>query len=198
MDPDFDRVVAFHGHLCMDIALGYRVTRAALRELGCERPKDEELVAEVETDSCSVDAVQSVTGCTFGKGNLVYRPNGKAAYSFFDRKTGRALRIYCHFWEKFDQGEGVEFAKTMNRALSGEASAEERGRFYEWMNQISNRILKMPEEELFKITPIHRDAPPSARIYESAACETCGEWTMQSRLSTQGGKQVCPACLPAA
>jgi formylmethanofuran dehydrogenase subunit E len=73
-DPAFDAVVAFHGHLCLDIAMGYRVAKAAMRELSCERPRDEELVAIVENDSCSVDAVQAVTGCTFGKGNLVYHP----------------------------------------------------------------------------------------------------------------------------
>lgn len=64
----FEQVVTFHGHLCMDIALGYRVAKTALHELSCERPQDEELLAVVETDSCSVDAIQAVTGCTFGKG----------------------------------------------------------------------------------------------------------------------------------
>ena len=100
MEKDFENVVAFHGHLCMDIALGYRVAKAALRELACQRPRDEELVAVVENDSCSVDAVQAITGCTFGKGNLVYRPYGKAAYAFYDRRSNRAVRIYCHFLTK--------------------------------------------------------------------------------------------------
>jgi len=125
MEKDFENVVAFHGHLCMDIALGYRVAKAALRELACERPRDEELVAVVENDSCSVDAVQAITGCTFGKGNLVYRPYGKAAYSFYDRRSHLAVRIYCHFWKNFDQGEGVQFMNQMNRVLSGEATQGE-------------------------------------------------------------------------
>ena len=30
----------------------------------------------------AVDAVQVLTGCTFGKGNLIYRPTGKMAFSF--------------------------------------------------------------------------------------------------------------------
>jgi len=37
-DPEFDAVVEFHGHLCLDIALGYRVAKAAMRALACERP----------------------------------------------------------------------------------------------------------------------------------------------------------------
>lgn len=194
MDKDFENVVAFHGHLCMDIALGYRVAKAALSALSCQRPRDEELVAVVETDSCSVDAIQSITGCTFGKGNLVYKPNGKAAYGFYDRKGGQAVRIYCHFWKDFDLGEGAAFMNQMNRALSGTASQQEVKKFQNAMEEISNRILAAPEEELFTVTPLKGPPPPAARIFKSEACGACGEWTMETRLSTEGGKRLCPSC----
>ncbi|NIT04240.1 formylmethanofuran dehydrogenase, partial [Candidatus Saccharibacteria bacterium] len=46
----FDDVVEFHGHLCPGLAIGFRVARAALDELG-QRAEDEELVAVVENDS---------------------------------------------------------------------------------------------------------------------------------------------------
>lgn len=190
----FDAVAAFHGHVCLDIALGYRVATAALRELACERPRDEELVAVVENDSCSVDAVQAVTGCTFGKGNLVYHPNGKAAYTFVDRRTNRAVRIYCHFWEAFDRGEGVAFAALMNRVLAGQASSAERERFGREMSEISRRILSLPEADLFSISRVDTPPPPGARIFSSAACEQCGEWTMETRLTAVRGKRLCPPC----
>jgi hypothetical protein len=45
----------------------------------------------VENDSCAVDAVQVMTGCTFGKGNLIFRDYGKQAYTFMSRATGKAL-----------------------------------------------------------------------------------------------------------
>ena len=198
MEKDFENVVAFHGHLCMDIALGYRVAKAALRELACERPRDEELVAVVENDSCSVDAVQAITGCTFGKGNLVYRPYGKAAYSFYDRRSHLAVRIYCHFWKNFDQGEGVQFMNQMNRVLSGEATQGEVKAFQKTMEDVSNRILAAPEEELFTITQLKQSPPPSARIFKSTACKGCGEWTMETRLSKKDGRLLCPVCHQAA
>jgi hypothetical protein len=44
----------------------------------------------VENDSCSVDAVRVVTGCTFGKGNLVLRDCGKHVYTFINRNTARS------------------------------------------------------------------------------------------------------------
>jgi formylmethanofuran dehydrogenase subunit E len=192
---DFDAVVAFHGHLCMDIALGYRVATAAQRVLGCARPRDEELVAVVETDACSVDAVQAVTGCTFGKGNLVYHPYGKAAYAFYDRRSGRAVRVYCHFWTAFDAGEGVTFTRLMNRVLGGEATPDEIEHFGREMRDVSHRILEMPEDRLFTVTAIDSEAPPSARIFASAACDGCGEWTMETRLqAAPGGRRLCAPC----
>lgn len=192
--PIFEAVAAFHGHVCLDIALGYRVATAAMRELACERPRDEELVAIVENDSCSVDAIQAVTGCTFGKGNLVYHPYGKAAYTVIDRRAGRAVRIYCHFWEAFDRGEGVAFIALMNRVLAGESSSDERERFGRDMAEISRRMLSLPERELFSVSRVDTPPPPTARIFSSAACEQCGEWTMEVRLVPTHGTRRCPPC----
>jgi len=194
-DPEFDAVVMFHGHLCLDIALGYRVAKAAMRALACERPRDEELVAVVETDACSVDAIQAVTGCTFGKGNLVYRPYGKAAYTFFDRRTGDAVRIYGHFWETFDRGEGMAFTALMNRVLAGGALSDERERFGRTMNDLSLRILATPQDQLFRISKVSGSPPSSARIFSSAACNRCGEWTMETRLAASGDRRLCLPCL---
>jgi formylmethanofuran dehydrogenase subunit E len=92
-DDDLREAIQFHGHLCPGLALGYRVAKAALRELGAERPGDEELVAVVENDSCAVDAIQFITGCTFGKGNFLFRDYGKHVYTFHNRRSGKGVRI---------------------------------------------------------------------------------------------------------
>ena len=60
---------------------------------GDRSPEDKELVAVVENDSCAVDAIQVLTGCTFGKGNLIFRDHGKHVYTFFKRTSGEALRV---------------------------------------------------------------------------------------------------------
>ena len=41
-------------------------------------------------------AIQVVTGCSVGKGNLIFRDLGKAAYTFIDRKNKRAIRLVQH------------------------------------------------------------------------------------------------------
>jgi len=90
---DFEQVTRFHGHFCGGTVIGYRASKEALRRLGADRAHDEELIAIVENDSCAVDAVQVITGCTFGKGNLFFRDHGKHVYTFALRPSGRAVRL---------------------------------------------------------------------------------------------------------
>ena len=82
----FAEVVSFHGHACPGLAFGYRVAEVALQELG-DKAEDEELVAVVENNSCAVDAIQVMAGCTFGKGNLIFKDYGKQVYTFIRRPS---------------------------------------------------------------------------------------------------------------
>jgi len=90
---DLEQAVKFHGHYCGGILIGYRAAKAGLDVLGARRAEDEELIAIVENDSCAVDAIQVLTGCTFGKGNLFFRDYGKHVYTFALRPSGRAVRV---------------------------------------------------------------------------------------------------------
>jgi formylmethanofuran dehydrogenase subunit E len=81
----------FHGHWCPGLAIGIRAAEWALKEMG--KSPDEEIVAVVETDMCGVDAIQYLTGCTFGKGNLIHKDYGKNAFTFYRRRDGKAVRL---------------------------------------------------------------------------------------------------------
>ncbi len=61
--------------------------------LGERRAADEEIVAIVETDACGANAIQVLTGCTFGKGNFIYRNYGKHAFSLLSRASGKGVRL---------------------------------------------------------------------------------------------------------
>jgi len=89
---DIEGTIKFHGHSCPGLAIGIRAAEIALREIG-PHSADEEVVAIVETDMCGVDAIQYLTGCTFGKGNLIHLDHGKNAFTFIRRSDGKALRI---------------------------------------------------------------------------------------------------------
>ena len=79
------KATIFHGHICPGIAIGVLVAKYVL-EHGFERSSDEELVAVVETDNCSVDALQAILGTTYGKGNLIHNDYGKNNYKIYSRK----------------------------------------------------------------------------------------------------------------
>lgn len=79
---NWEKVVEFHGHECPGLAIGVRAVEAAKAKMGISFSKDEEIVCVTENDACGVDAVQVLAGCSFGKGNLVYRGTGKQAFTF--------------------------------------------------------------------------------------------------------------------
>ena len=90
---DLEKIIRFHGHFCGGISIGYRAALAGMSRLHAQRAEDEELIAIVENDSCAADAIQVITGCTFGKGNFFFRDYGKQVYTFALRPSGRAVRV---------------------------------------------------------------------------------------------------------
>ncbi len=186
-DPDLRDVIQFHGHLCPGLALGYRVAKAALRELKAGRPQDEELVAIVENDSCAVDAIQFVTGATFGKGNLIFRDYGKHIYTFYSR-GGRGIRIS----EDYRGFEGdARFPALKQRQEAGEDVSRDMEAYK--MEQAA-AILHADEKELLAITTAAGPPPQEARIRGSVRCALCGEKFMESRSRVRNGKIVCIPC----
>ena len=187
-NDDLRETVQFHGHLCQGLALGYRVAKAALRELGADRPRDEELVAIVENDSCAVDAIQFVTGCTFGKGNFIFRDYGKHVYTFFNRRNGRGVRI-SEDYRGFEEDE--RFPGLKKRQAAGEDVTRE---LQSLKMEKSSAILKADEKFIFTITSMSSPPPEEAKIRRSLRCAMCGEKFMESRGRAKNGKAVCIPC----
>src|SRR5512142_1748132 len=185
---DLREAIQFHGHLCPGLALGYRVAKAALRELGTDRPQDEELVAVVENDSCAADAIQFITGCTFGKGNFIFRDYGKHVYTMYNRRTGRGVRIS----EDFRGFEGDNrFSELRAREESGENVSRE---MQAYKMEKTAAILAADEKDIMTITVITTAPPHEARIRGSMRCAVCGEKFMESLGRVKGGRIVCIPC----
>lgn len=169
--PSYQETVKFHGHSCPGLAMGYKLTRAALQYLGVQRAEDEELTVIVENDACGTDAVQFLSGCTFGKGNFIFKDLGKMAYSFFNRKTGKSVRVI----RKNEFREGLN-----NLELSREDKIE--------------HILNCPVSEIveFKETPYQ--IPPQAKLYKNEICPVCGESVMETRMKEWDNQKICISC----
>jgi formylmethanofuran dehydrogenase subunit E len=172
---DLRRAADFHGHLCPGLAIGYRASRAAMERMGIARAYDEELVCVVENDSCSVDAVQFLAGCTFGKGNLVFRDHGKQVFTFASRqRPGRAVRVSLKAGAIPPPGEDVDPARRREEAL--------------------RRMVTAPLEELFHVDEVACELPQEARIHQSVLCDNCGEPTMETRIVDEDGRRLCIPC----
>ena len=88
----WEKCVAFHGHQCGGMAIGYKAALYAMDLLDIEFADNEQVVCIAENDACGVDAIQVLLGCSIGKGNLLFHMTGKQAFSFYDRATGKSIR----------------------------------------------------------------------------------------------------------
>lgn len=187
---DFREVVRFHGHLCPGLAIGYVAAKVAAQVLGTSASEDEELVAVVENNSCAVDAVQVLLGCTFGKGNLIFKDWGKQVFTIIDRNTNRAVRVSF-------TGEVPE--RDERRALrarldSGKATDADRAKWEELRQTAIRRLLSADPHDFFRIREVPAKLPPRAVAVSTKQCELCGEATVTTRMLEMDGRHVCRDC----
>jgi len=186
-----DDVVAFHGHLCPGIITRVRAAQIALRELG-GRAEDEELVAIVECDNCAVDAIQQMLGCTFGKGNLIFRDYGKTAFTFIRRSDGKAIRVASR--PRDAQPPDPEYAGLREKINAGSATDAERERFGALHRERAWQLLDVPEETMFAVQVVDTPLPRHAQLRRSVVCDRCGEPVMETRTRLLDGRVLCLPC----
>lgn len=162
-----EKATRFHGHICPGLAIGVLAAKHVL-EHGYNYSPNEELVAVVENDNCSVDALQVILGTTYGKGNLVHQDYGKNNYYFYDRRTQKGIKLAIKSREfgekKLTRDEKIQL------------------------------LLNSKPEDIFNIDEIEFNPPGLAQIEESIPCEICGELTMSSRLMTYNNSDMCIPC----
>lgn len=189
---DWKRCADFHGHVCGGLAIGYKAAKTGLDWLKEKRALDEELVAIVETDACCVDAIQVLTGCTFGKGNLIYKDYGKMGFTFFNRRSGQGVRLIMRP-DSFRVNERqIELFK---KTRDGSITDAEREELSVLGTQRTTEVLNMQAEDLFSMAPVTAGMPEKARIEPSKPCARCGEATMATKLEPVDGEMVCRGCL---
>ena len=190
--PDYQKCLEFHGHECPGLAIGFRAARACLDWLKEKRAEDEELVAIVETDACGADAVQVLTGCTFGKGNFLFRDYGKQAFTLFGRRSGRGVRV-CLRPGALEPA--ARHRQLMERIQRNQATREEQEEFGRIHRERAREILEKPLEELFTLKEIFQVLPAKAMIEPSKQCQVCGEPAKASKIQIRDGKEICCSCL---
>ena len=162
-----EKAARFHGHICPGLTIGVLAAMYIL-EHGFNYSPNEELVAVVENDNCSVDALQAILGTTYGKGNLIHQDYGKNNFNFYDRRTKKGIKLTLkkrNFNEKkLSRDEKIQF------------------------------LLNSKPEDIFNIYEIEYNPPGLAQIEESVPCEICGEPTQSTRLMTYNNSEMCIPC----
>ncbi|WFN33908.1 FmdE family protein [Methanogenium sp. S4BF] len=191
--PPFEEVAIFHGHVCPGLAFGYRAAEYAKECLNTGRSADEEMVAIVENDACMIDAIQYITGCTMGKGNLIFRDHGKPVYTFILRNCEKAVRIAQRNSFSLDAlfPEAGDIHARMN---AGTATDADRARMQEIRSAMIGKILTAPLDEIYECREVEPHIPEHARIFRSVPCGVCGEPVSEQRARVQDGKIVCIPC----
>ncbi|SHJ29208.1 FmdE family protein [Parasporobacterium paucivorans] len=161
----WEQCVKFHGHTCGGLTIGYKTSLYAMKLLGLDFSEDEDVVCVSENDACGVDAIQVILGCSVGKGNLLFHPRGKQAFTFHNRANEKSVRLVLK-----DRPEGI----------TREAS-------FSYMQERS-------PEELFVVKEAVIQIPEKAKIFNSVTCEHCKESTAETMIRLEDGKCLCLDC----
>lgn len=187
----WEKCVEFHGHICPGLMIGFKVATIAMEELQLTKAKDEELIALVENQSCAVDAIQVLTGCTFGKGNLFHKDHGKQVYTIANRRTGEALRIAVKPNLFTVDPQYQEFK---DKVRTTELSEEENNLFIEKQLATCQQVLELSNEDFCKVERVSMEFPKTAQIHETLTCHKCGEGVMAPKAQIIEGHPYCVSC----
>jgi formylmethanofuran dehydrogenase subunit E len=183
----------FHGHKCPAMPLGLKSASLAMNTLGVEHSQAGELFAILDLGKfhcagCFADGVQIITGCTYGKGNILRTNKGKFSFTLIDRKTGRGVKItpIGSWLKKALQSPFMEERKkgTPPQNISREIT-----------DPLVDKVINMPYEQQFKVEKfdsIHIEMPP--HYWDKDLCEKCGELTVAEYAHYINGKYLCSDC----
>ncbi len=164
----WNKAAAFHGHVCPGLTIGYKAALYAIELLKLTFSEDERVVCVSENDACGVDAIQVILGCSVGKGNLLFHMTGKQAFNFYNRTTGRSVRVI----------------------LKDDTRVMTRDEKFEYYQQSEPR-------DMFDVTAVKVQLPEHARLFKSYKCDRCGESTGANWIHLFGEEKLCPDCFEA-
>jgi formylmethanofuran dehydrogenase subunit E len=162
----------------------------ALREVGSST--DEEIIAVAECDNCSIDAVQFLTGCTVGKGNLRIENIGKTAFRFYRRSDGKAVRIVRK--PRPPKQEDPHETDLRDRYAAGTLTPREQEEYARMRERQCESIMAAELDDLLECKSCDVPMPPRALMTDSLICDRCGEEVMETKTRNFGGRVLCLRC----
>jgi formylmethanofuran dehydrogenase subunit E len=190
---EFEQAMAFHGHKCPAMPLGYRAAQAAMKVLGVERAKDKELYVVSETGKghaagCLLDGIMSATGCTYGKSNIEKKYYNKMAFTLIDVKNGKSVRVRLKD-EFFGNMLNSPFVAQRKQGVPPQDVPAEIA------DPLVDKVLAMPEEIFLEIEPVQAcEFPKGKGCFDTDLCSKCGERVFVDKLTETDSGLVCIPC----
>ena len=154
-----------HGHFCPGLAIGVRAAMEALLLLDVQEA-GKGVYCIAESKACYLDGIQVVFGTTWGNGMLELRDRGKTAFDFYNKQSGRSVRLCAVEWpEGMSKEETIEF------------------------------ILTAPLEKVFKTGEVHFALEEgNFEKAKKVKCPVCKEQCAETYMREKDGVLVCPDC----
>lgn len=190
---EFDAAMAFHGHKCPAMPLGYRAGQAAMKALGVERAKDKELYVISETGKghaagCFLDGIMSATGCTYGKSNIEKRYYNKMAFTLIDVQGKRSVRVRLK--DEFF-GNMLNSPFVAQRKL-GVAPQDVPAAI---ADPLVEKVMAMPEAMFLEVGPtVAYELPTGKGCFDTDLCAKCCERVFVDKLSESEAGRLCVPC----
>lgn len=137
-------VATFHGHLCPELALGYRAVCVARARLGFRRDGNADQSVTMYASTSAADAVQYLTGCTVGNGRLSVQETGDMVFVFTNPSGQLLLKVLPGILEKTPEAASAE-----EKIAGGRASAHEVAQYQAAVDRLVQRILESSDDALF-------------------------------------------------
>lgn len=194
MPLELANVVYYHGHLCPELAVGYRAGLVARGELGISKRNAYNFFVIAESFSPAVDALQYLTGCTVGNENFYIYDLGKHVYYFARYDAGRsrqeALRLALT-----EPLTGLSHKRDVERKiLAREAGRAEAASYQQAVDEAVEKILNLPEQALFKKTVVALNRPAPSLRQDYCKCSACGEVVTVCRAVLIKDNFICSVC----
>jgi len=190
VDLKLKQAADFHGHLCPDLAIGYRASRYALDQLAVERLWGGELRAVVENTTSAVDAVQQITGCTLANRRLRLHDYGRHVYTFVYGE-GSGLRLALKAGVALPEPEFLALEQAIE---AGQATLLQTARYQTLLDRRIAALLQLAPEALFDVGRVTVEWTKAPFTSTLVPCDSCGELVAETHLVAAGGRHLCRPC----
>ncbi len=147
------------------------------------------MIAKDHCATCFADGVQVITGCTFGKGNILKTHKGKWAVTLIDKKSGKGIRVTPEAEAMLANKQTPFFRDYREKGLPASVVPAHV------VDPLVENVMGAPDEMILSVSEVfahEHKAPPHS--FDGFVCEECGEMVVMQYGRIKGDRKFCIDC----